>query len=110
MPINAPLSPFSYAPAQAAPTAPAAYFSYLWCLYKHRHFPVAPQGPKEHPMLKYAIIFAIISLIAGALGFTGVAAGSAGIAKILFIVFLVLAVLFVVMAVLGIGAAKKALK
>ena len=61
-------------------------------------------------MLKYAIIFAIISLIAGALGFTGVAAGSAGIAKILFIVFLVLAVLFVVMAVLGIGAAKKSLK
>ena len=44
-------------------------------------------------MLKYAIIFAIISLIAGALGFTDVAAGSAAIAKILFVVFLILAVL-----------------
>ena len=30
-------------------------------------------------MLKYAIIFAVISLIADALGFGGIAAGSAGI-------------------------------
>ena len=42
-------------------------------------------------MLKYAIIFAVISLIAGALGFGGVAAGAAGIAKILFGLFLILA-------------------
>jgi uncharacterized membrane protein YtjA (UPF0391 family) len=34
-------------------------------------------------MLKYAIVFAVISLIAGALGFGGVAAGAAGIAKVL---------------------------
>ena len=33
-------------------------------------------------MLKWAIIFAIISLVAGVFGFTGVAAGAAGIAKI----------------------------
>ncbi len=43
-------------------------------------------------MLKYAIIFAVIALIAGALGFGGVAAGAAGIAKILFGLFLILAV------------------
>ena len=55
-------------------------------------------------MLKYAIIFAIISLIAGALGFGGIAAGSAGIAKILFGLFLILAVIFVVLAALGVGA------
>ncbi len=61
-------------------------------------------------MLKYAIIFAIISLIAGALGFGGIAAGSAGIAKILFGLFLILAVIFVVLAALGVGAVKKALK
>jgi uncharacterized membrane protein YtjA (UPF0391 family) len=61
-------------------------------------------------MLKYAIIFAVISLIAGALGFGGVAAGSAGIAKILFGLFLILAVVFIVLAALGVGAAKKALK
>lgn len=58
-------------------------------------------------MLKYAIIFALISLIAGAMGFGGVAAGSAGIAKILFGFFLILAVVFVVLAALGVGAANK---
>ena len=60
-------------------------------------------------MLNYAIIFAIVSLIAGALGFGGIAAGAAGIAKLLFGLFLILAVLFLVLAALGIGAAKKAL-
>lgn len=65
---------------------------------------------KGNSMLKYAIVFAIISLIAGAFGFTGVAAGAAGIAKVLFVLFLVLAVLFVVLAVIGVGAARKALK
>ena len=60
-------------------------------------------------MLKYAIIFAIVSLIAGALGFGGIAAGAAGIAKLLFGLFLILAVVFLVLAGLGIGAAKKAL-
>jgi uncharacterized membrane protein YtjA (UPF0391 family) len=64
----------------------------------------------RNKMLKYAIIFAIISLIAGALGFGGIAAGSAGIAKILFGLFLILAVIFVVLAALGVGAARKALK
>jgi len=61
-------------------------------------------------MLKYAIIFAVISLIAGALGFSGIAASSAGVAKILFGMFLILAVAFVVLAALGAGAAKEILK
>ena len=64
-------------------------------------------------MLKYAIIFALISLIAGALvfvGFGGIAAGSAGIAKILFGLFLILVVVFVMLAALGVGAARKAIK
>jgi uncharacterized membrane protein YtjA (UPF0391 family) len=60
-------------------------------------------------MLKYALIFAVIALIAGGLGFTGVAAASAGIAKILFGLFLVLAVVFLVLAALGVGAVKKTL-
>lgn len=60
-------------------------------------------------MLKYAIIFAVISLIAGALGFGGVAAGAAGIAKVLFGLFLVLAVVFLVLAALGVGAVRKAI-
>ena len=61
-------------------------------------------------MLKYAIIFAVISLIAGALGFGGLAAGSAGIAKVLFGLFLILTVVFIVLAALGVGAAKKIMK
>ena len=61
-------------------------------------------------MLKYAIIFAVISLIAGALGFGGIAASSAGIAKILFGLFLILAVVFIVLAALGVGVARKVLK
>lgn len=61
-------------------------------------------------MLKYAITFALISLVAGALGFGGIAAGSAGIAKILFGFFLILAVIFIVLAALGVGAARKALE
>ena len=65
---------------------------------------------QETAMLKYAIIFAVISLIAGALGFGGIAAGSAGIAKILFGLFLILAIVFIVLAALGVGAARKALK
>ena len=60
-------------------------------------------------MLKYAIVFAIISLIAGALGFGGIAVGAAGIAKVLFGLFLILAVVFLVLAALGVGAVKKAL-
>ena len=49
-------------------------------------------------MIKWAIIFFVISLIAGLLGFTGVAAGFRTIAKVLFFVFLIL---FVVSLVMG---------
>jgi len=41
-------------------------------------------------MLRYALLFLIISLIAGALGFWGVAGLATEIAKILFFIFLVL--------------------
>ena len=55
-------------------------------------------------MIKWAIIFAVISLIAGIFGFTGVAADSAAIAKILFFVALAI---FAVLLVLGLIAGKK---
>ena len=42
-------------------------------------------------MLKWALIFFLVSLVAGFFGFTGVAAGAASIAKILFFVFLLVA-------------------
>ncbi len=36
-------------------------------------------------MIKWAIIFAVIGLVAGALGFGGIAGGAMGIAKFLFV-------------------------
>ena len=41
-------------------------------------------------MLRWALGFLIVALIAAVLGFTGIALAAAGIAKILFYVFLVL--------------------
>ena len=41
-------------------------------------------------MLRWALAFFVIALIAAGLGFTGVAVAAAGIAKILFYLFLIL--------------------
>ncbi len=41
-------------------------------------------------MLRWALVFLVVALIAGALGFTGVAGAAIGIAKALFFIFLVL--------------------
>jgi uncharacterized membrane protein YtjA (UPF0391 family) len=50
-------------------------------------------------MLKWAIIFFIISLIAGVFGFTGVASGARSIAKVLFFIALVI---FLIVLVFGV--------
>jgi uncharacterized membrane protein YtjA (UPF0391 family) len=55
-------------------------------------------------MIKWAIVFAIISIVAGLFGFTGIAADSAAVAKILF--FIALAI-FVVLLVLGVFVGKR---
>jgi uncharacterized membrane protein YtjA (UPF0391 family) len=47
-------------------------------------------------MLRWAIGFFVVALIAGLLGFAGIAVAFAGIAKILFYVFLVLFLLSLV--------------
>jgi uncharacterized membrane protein YtjA (UPF0391 family) len=49
-------------------------------------------------MLRWAFIFLIISLVAGALGFSGVSAGAGRVSKILFIAFGVLFLLVVLVA------------
>jgi uncharacterized membrane protein YtjA (UPF0391 family) len=41
-------------------------------------------------MLRWALIFLVVSLIAAVFGFGGIAAQAAGIAQILFFIFLVL--------------------
>ncbi len=55
-------------------------------------------------MLRWALIFFVVSVIAGVFGFTGVAAGSAAIAKTLFFLALALFVVFLV-AGLSVGRA-----
>ena len=55
-------------------------------------------------MLRWALIFAVIAIVAGLLGFTGVAAGAAAIAKTIFYIFLGLVVVFIL---LGVTVAKK---
>jgi uncharacterized membrane protein YtjA (UPF0391 family) len=52
-------------------------------------------------MLKWALIFLVISLVAGALGFTGIAAGAGKIARILFGIFIAI---FLVLLILGLLA------
>lgn len=49
-------------------------------------------------MLKWALIFLVVSLVAGALGFTGVASGAKTIAKILFTLFLLGFIILVLLA------------
>lgn len=47
-------------------------------------------------MPRWALLFAVIAIIAGALGFTGIEAGAADIARLLFHVFVALVVVFLV--------------
>jgi len=49
-------------------------------------------------LLKWALLFFVISVVAGILVFTGISAASADLARILFYIFLVI---FLVLLVLG---------
>jgi uncharacterized membrane protein YtjA (UPF0391 family) len=66
--------------------------------------PVLPPRPMEESMLKLALFFLIVSIIAGLFGFTGISAASAGIAKILFVIFIVV---FLVLLVVGLVVGSK---
>ena len=63
---------------------------------RHRRAPEV----REHAItiLKWALIFFLVSIVAGLLGFTGISAASADIARFLFYVF---AVIFLVLLILG---------
>ncbi len=58
-------------------------------------------------MIKWAIIFAVIGLVAGALGFSGLAGTAMGIAQFLFWAAIIIAV---VLFVLGLTVAKKVVR
>ena len=52
-------------------------------------------------MLRWALLFFLISLVAAAFGFTDIAAGAASIAKVLFFVFLVIFLIFLVLGIMA---------
>lgn len=52
-------------------------------------------------MLKWALIFLIVSLVAGAFGFTNIAAGAATIAKVLFFIAITIFLILLVLAILA---------
>jgi len=52
-------------------------------------------------MLRWAVIFFIISIIAAVFGFGGIATAAAGIAKLLFYLFLAIAVVVLIAALLA---------
>ncbi len=52
-------------------------------------------------MLKWALIFFVISLVAGAFGFTGISAAAGGVARILFFIFVVIFLVFLVLGLMA---------
>lgn len=54
-------------------------------------------------MLYYALLFLLISVVAGWMGFRGVESGAATISKVFFFIFLLLAIGVVLATVLGIS-------
>jgi uncharacterized membrane protein YtjA (UPF0391 family) len=65
--------------------------------------PAIGPGRGDTIMLRYALIFAVISIIAGFFGFGGVSAATAGIAKIFFFIAIAIFLLFVILAVTGVN-------
>lgn len=55
-------------------------------------------------MLKWALVFLVLGLVAGVLGFTAIAGASIAIAKFLFFIFIAI---FVVLLILGMTAVRR---
>jgi len=68
--------------------------------FRLRRQPGGAKGWKERAttLLRWALLFFLISIVAGVLGFTGISAASADIARFLFYVFIVI---FLVLLILG---------
>jgi uncharacterized membrane protein YtjA (UPF0391 family) len=65
---------------------------------RRRHRGAQSRGEWTVTLLKWALLFFVISIVAGILGFTGISAASADVARILFYIFLVI---FLVLLILG---------
>lgn len=83
----------------------------VWCQFEPDGLPIRrsvamASGARgmEARMLRWALIFLIVALIAAVLGFGGIAGQAQGIAKILFIIFLIL---FLVSLIMQLATGKK---
>jgi uncharacterized membrane protein YtjA (UPF0391 family) len=63
-------------------------------------FPRSPNFRRGGFMLRWALIFLVIAIIAGVLGFAGIMVAAAGIAKLLFYVFVALFIISLVMGLM----------
>ena len=52
-------------------------------------------------MLRWALIFLVIAIVAGLFGFTGISAAATDIARVLFFIFIVCFALLLLFALLG---------
>jgi uncharacterized membrane protein YtjA (UPF0391 family) len=69
-------------------------FTSLWELTNLAAFlPPDLSDSEDSIMLRWALIFFVVALLAAVLGFTGIAIAAAGVAKILFYIFVILFVL-----------------
>jgi uncharacterized membrane protein YtjA (UPF0391 family) len=64
--------------------------------FRLRHTPLIEWRPAI--MLKWALFFFVISLVAALFGFTGISAATAGIARILFVIAIVVFLVFLILA------------
>lgn len=58
-------------------------------------------------MLKLALFFLVVSIIAGLFGFGGISSATAGIAKLLFFIAVIVCVILFALVLLGVGAVSK---
>src|SRR6266849_8235033 len=75
-----------------APECLQLNFHFSWELTAARLCPIL-MNRRIQFMLRWALIFFVVALMAAVLGFTGIALAAAGVAKILFYIFVILFVL-----------------
>jgi uncharacterized membrane protein YtjA (UPF0391 family) len=52
-------------------------------------------------MLRYALIFLVVAIVAGLLGFTGISLAASDIARVLFFIFIVLFAVSLIFGLMG---------
>jgi uncharacterized membrane protein YtjA (UPF0391 family) len=68
-----------------------------------RALPPVEKGISFMSLLKWALIFFVISVVAAIFGFTGISAASAEIARVLFFIFVVIFLVLLVIGLLALG-------